>query len=203
MWWLRRWSYDHFVFWLDANSWFDRFGSIWYRTDLFLHNGVNLMYMGMFLQIWWAEYIRPIVYGPAYIKRLSYIRLSLRYIKQTHNYWEYIKQTPIVNRFLLMPDHVQWRTWTLGGRLEERQIPSVQLWSGFLNPWNVARTAWQSLHGLCLWSVAHALTCGYSGNVPLLHTSTQCPWYFLGTRLKRKDLWCHMLYACTLMLTAS
>ena len=33
----------------------------------------------------------------------------------------------------------------------------------------------QLLHVPCLQSVAHLLTCGYSGNVPILHTSTQHP----------------------------
>ena len=33
-------------------------------------------------------------------------------------------------------------TWTLGGRVEEWHIHSVQLWGGFLNPRNVAKTAW-------------------------------------------------------------
>jgi len=32
----------------------------------------------------------------------------------------------------------------------------------------------QSLHGPCLQSIVHSLTCGYSRNVPLLHTFTQC-----------------------------
>ena len=30
-------------------------------------------------------------------------------------------------------DHMQWHAWTLGGHVEEWHIPSVQLWSGFLN----------------------------------------------------------------------
>ena len=33
----------------------------------------------------------------------------------------------------------------------------------------------QSFYSRCLCSVVHSHTCGFSGNVPLLHTSTQCP----------------------------
>ena len=66
---------------------------------------------------------------------------------------------------------------TLSGCVEEWHLPSVQLWSGFMNSRNMPRLPGVS-YSVTQWSVvaiSSALTRGFSGNVPLLHMSTQCP----------------------------
>jgi len=62
--------------------------------------------------------------------------------------------------------HVQWRTRMFGGWVEVWHVPSVQLWSGFLNPRNIPKTAWCrvlscSIVRDCDWQCTH------------LHMSTQ------------------------------
>ena len=65
---------------------------------------------------------------------------------------------------------------TSSGCVEEWHIPSVQQW-GFLNSRNMLRLAGVS-YSVTQWSVvaiSSAFTCSFSGNVPLLHMTTQCP----------------------------
>ena len=70
----------------------------------------------------------------------------------------------IVNGWFLHVVEKHLCTWMLGGHVEEWQIPSIQLWGGFLNHKNVVKTAW-----------CHSFTCGSSRNVSLLHMSTHNP----------------------------
>ena len=64
---------------------------------------------------------------------------------------------------------MQWRTWTWNSGTFCTAVK--QLSEPKKRHQDCLMASAQSFYGLCLWLVAHSLTCSFSGNVPLLHTS--------------------------------
>jgi len=69
---------------------------------------------------------------------------------------------------LVKLSHMQWRTW---GVAHSFCTAVKQLSESKKRHQDCLMSSAQSFYGPCLWSVAHSLTCCFSGNVPLLHTS--------------------------------
>jgi len=63
---------------------------------------------------------------------------------------------------LVKLSHVQWRTFCTAGKRLSEPKKCCQ---------DCLISSAQSFYSLCLQSVAHSLTCCFSGNVPLLHSS--------------------------------
>ena len=72
---------------------------------------------------------------------------------------------------LVKLSHVVWRTWTCGGVAHSFCTAVKQLSESKERYQDCRRSSAQSFSGLWWQSVAHSLTCRFSGNVPLLHTS--------------------------------
>jgi len=85
-------------------------------------------------------------------------------------------------------------------------LPSVQLWNGFLHHHDRLMSTAQLLRGLCLWSVAHSLTCGFPGmchsykcppNIQLYHCmrwvlpGLALVWHSQTRARKRERVWYH------------
>ena len=72
---------------------------------------------------------------------------------------------------LVKLSHVLWRTWTCGGVAHSFCTAVKRLSESEKRRQDCLMLSTQSFYGPCLQSVAHSLTCCFSGNVPLLHTS--------------------------------
>ena len=72
---------------------------------------------------------------------------------------------------LVKLSHVVWRTLTCGGVAHSFCTAVKRLSESKKRRQACLMSSAQSFYGLCLQSVAHSLTCCFSGKVPLLHTS--------------------------------
>ena len=89
-----------------------------------------------------------------------------------------------VGKGLVKLSHVQRRTWTCGGVAYSFCTAVKWLSESKKCRQNCVMSSTQLFYGPCLWSVAHSLSCCFSRNVPLLHTSR----YVIGRVALRKGL---------------
>ena len=72
---------------------------------------------------------------------------------------------------LVKLSHVVWCTWTCGRVVHSFCTTVKRLSESKKRRQDCLMSSAQLFYGPCLQSVAHLLTCCFSGNVPLLHTS--------------------------------